>query len=368
MRLLIVNFEMDENSGVRAWQARVARELAGACEYVVVLTRQVGQFVRPENMHIEVLPRRPLGIPGRLGGKWMVNLQLFRLCRQYRIDACFVHMASEWVYILYPTFRLLGIPVLMWYAHGTVTGRLRLAHQCATRVVTSTPEGFRIPSRKVRLIGQGIDTDVFRPQVSAAPRRDLVTISRVSRRKRLELLLSVMKWLRKDPEGVQLRLRVVGPALNYDDLAYDRELRARVWEESLQDNVEFVGFVPHEHTPNFYGSAFLHINVSETGSMDKTVLEALSCGCPVLTSNPAFRQLLGGSPEFIIGEESPEAIARQVLDLYHHSDEYPAASLRALVVGKHDIYSYVRQVTDQLTEMVSSKPRSDSAAHSCSGS
>ncbi len=368
MRLLIINFEMDENSGARAWQARVARELAGACEYVVVLTRQLGRFVQPENMHIEVIPRRPLGIPGRLGGKWMVNLQLFRLCRQYRIDACFVHMASEWTYILYPTFRLLGIPVLMWYAHGTVTGKLRLAHQCATRVVTSTPEGFRIPSSKVRVIGQGIDTEVFRPQLVTGPRRDLVTISRVSRRKRLELLLSVMTWLQKDPEGAQLRLRIVGPALNHDDLAYDRELRTRVWDEGLQNSVEFVGFVPQERTPNFYGSAFLHINVSETGSMDKTVLEALSCGCPVLTSNPAFRQLLGGFPNFMIGNESPEAIARQVLDLYHHSDEYSAASLRDLVAGNHDVYSYVRQVTEQLIEMISPKPRTDSATRGCLGS
>ncbi len=351
MRVLIVNFEMDENSGVRAWQARVARELAEACEYVVVLTGRVGQFAQPENMHVEVIPTRPMGVPGRLGGKWMLNPQAFRLCRKYRIDACFVHMACEWTYHLYPTFRLLGIPVLMWYAHGTVTPRLKAAHFCATRVITSTPGGFRIPSSRVRSIGQGIDTDLFLPVAAEPSRHDLVTISRVSRRKRLDLLLSVMGCINRSPEGSQMRLRVIGPALSHDDLAYDRELRARVWNEGLQGRIEFVGFVPQEHTPAFYRTAFLHINVSETGSMDKTVLEALACGRPVLTSNPAFRELLRDYPEFIIHDERAESIAAQVLEIYRRRDSYGLEALRRLIVGSHDIRSFAKKVMAELIEI-----------------
>ena len=34
--------------------------------------------------------------------------------------------------------------------------------------------------------------------------------------------------------------------------------------------------------PAIYGSAFLHLNLSQTGSMDKTILESLACGCPTL--------------------------------------------------------------------------------------
>jgi glycosyltransferase involved in cell wall biosynthesis len=219
-------------------------------------------------------------------------------------------------------------------------------------VVTSTPEGFRIPSRKVRVIGQGVDTDLFRPpEQSIEPRYDLITISRVSRRKRIDLLLSVMDCLCKSPGAPGLRLRVVGPLLTPDDLAYDAELRTRVWKMGLQDRVEFVGFVPQEYVPVFYRSAFLHINVSRTGSMDKTVVEALACGCPVLTSNEAFRAMLADYPEFIIQDERPEAIAEQVLSLYAKRDQYAPAELRALVVGKHDVQTYVQRLLAQLREI-----------------
>jgi len=352
MRILIINYEMNEDSGVLAWQARVARELASHSEFVVVLTERLDRFEPPPNMYIEALTPRPLGLPRRFGSALLLNWQAFRLCRRYRIDACFIHMASDWAYYLYPTFRLCGIPVLLWYAHGTVTPRLRLAHACASRVVTSTPEGFRIPSPKVRVIGQGVDTELFRPPEERAELcNDLITISRVSRRKRIDLLLSVMDVLRGIPGAPGLRLRVIGPLLTPDDLTYDAALRARVWRTGLQDWVEFVGFVPQEYIPTFYRSAFLHINVSQTGSMDKTVLEALACGCPVLTSNEAFREMLADYPEFIIRDERPEAIAEQVLSLYARREQYDPAQLRMLVVGKHDLPSYIQRLLVQLREL-----------------
>jgi glycosyltransferase involved in cell wall biosynthesis len=353
VRILLVNFEMDEDSGVLAWQANVARELADRCELVVVLTRKAGRFATAPNMRVETLPRRraALDLPGWV---FRANAQALRLCREHRVDACFVHMAMDWAYLLWPSLRLLGIPTLLWYAHGTVSARLRLAHLCATRVVTSTPEGFRLPSRKLRVIGQGVDSALFRPPPrDGSPRNELLTVSRVSRRKRIDLLLAVMQHLREDRPDLDLRLRVVGPLLTLDDLRYDGELRARVWHLGLQDRVELSGFVPQEYTPAFYRRAFLHVNVSETGSLDKTVVEALACGCPVLTSNPAFRSLLSDYPEFVISDQSPPAIAAQVAALYESRDRYDPASLRALVVGRHDVGSYATRVAEELRRLAS---------------
>lgn len=352
MRLLIVNYEMDDESAVLAWQARVARELARRCDFVAVLTDRVGRVELLPNMYVEKLDSRPLGLPRRLGAALLLNGQVLRLCRQQRIDACFIHMAADWAYYLYPTFRLRGIPVLLWYAHGVVTPRLRLAHACVSRVVTSTPEGFRIPSRKVHVIGQGVDVEVFQPPSQyREPRRELVTVSRVSRRKRIDLLLSVMEHIRQAPGAPDLCLRVIGPLLTQDDLAYDIELRKRIWRAGLQGCVELAGFVPQEHIPKSYSSAFLHINVSQTGSMDKTVLEALACGCPVLTSNEAFHETLADYPELIIRDDHPEAIAQQVLGLYARYDQYDPSKLRALIVGKHDVRSYAGRVLEQLEAM-----------------
>ncbi len=86
--------------------------------------------------------------------------------------------------------------------------------------------------------------------------------------------------------------------------------------------------------------------------MDKTVLEAFACGCPVLTSNEAFHELLAAYPEFIIRDERPEAIAEQVLMLHANRDRYKPDDLRALILDKHDIHSYAEKILMQLHEIV----------------
>lgn len=346
-----MNFEMDEDSAVLAWQASVATRLAASCETVEVLTERSGRVSVPGNMHVETIPRRPMGIPKRYGGSWLLNAQAIRLCRRYRIQVCFVHMAMEWAYHLYPAMRALGIPILLWYAHGTVTNRLRLAHACVDRVVTSTAEGFRIPSDKCTVIGQGVDTDLFMPPASGE-RADLVYVGRVSRRKRVDLLVRVIAEVRALSPGAPIRLRIVGPMLTAEDLAYDRELRVQVWELGLERHVTFEGFVPQAHVPSLYSSAFLHINLSQTGSMDKTVLEALACGCPVLTSNAAAFDLLNEHPECIVRGDNPREIAAGVLEHYAARENVRPAAFRELIVGAHDLDTHARRLQSVLEGLI----------------
>ena len=163
MRLLVINFEMDRLSRTMPWSQQIVNLLAKSCEVVVVLTSRVGHYDPPPNVYVEVMPfPRLMAVPIlRWALVGMVNPQVCRLIWRYHIDTCFVHMAVQWVYYLYPCFCLLRLPILAWYAHGIVSNGLHRAHRAATRIITSTPEGFRIPSDKVHIIGQGVDTDVF---------------------------------------------------------------------------------------------------------------------------------------------------------------------------------------------------------------
>jgi glycosyltransferase involved in cell wall biosynthesis len=232
-----------------------------------------------------------------------------------------------------------------------VSDELHRAHRAATRIVTSTPEGFRIPSDKVRVIGQGVNTDVFDLPALEAQRNDILTITRISPRKRVELLIETMQYLRDLPGAPPLHLKIIGTTVTREDQFYEIVLRDRVWSLGLHDRIQFIGFVPQPYIPFYYRSAFLHLNVSQTGSMDKTVVEALACGCPVLTGNEAFFDMLQGHPEFIIRDEEPEAIAAQILELHAQRDRYDRLALRGLVVGHHDVHTYVQRVLANLQEI-----------------
>jgi len=262
------------------------------------------------------------------------------------VDAVFVHMAHRQAYRLWPVFRLLRLPVLLWYAHGAVTWHLRLAHRSVDRVISSSPEGFRLRSARAHFIGQGVDTDLFSLRAPAAARPHLLAVGRISRRKRLDLLVSTMAHLRGDG----LTLRIVGPTLTGDDAAYAAALRRDVAAGRLP--VEFLGPVPMDRLPGLYDTAALALNVSETNSMDKAVLEALATGCPVLSSNPAFRALLAHHPGLVIKDERPEAIAAQLRALLADPGAAAPEDLRRLVEGHHDIRSYADRVMAHLTAVM----------------
>jgi glycosyltransferase involved in cell wall biosynthesis len=351
MNLLLINFVTDELHGVLAWQAKVVRELAGRCTSLVVLTSRAGTFSAPPNVSVYQVPRRPMGVPHRFGGRWLLNWPLYRICRRHRIDAVFIHMDMEWSYRLYPCFALLGLPVVVWYAHGTVSRRLRWAVRCADRVVTSSAEGCRVESPKVHVIGQGVDTSLFQIPAQRDP-RDIIYVGRISARKRVDLIVRTMEEIRKRDGLRGCRLRIIGPVLTLDDIDYERGISAYLWRRGIQDDVDMIGYIPPEYVPRFYRTAFLHLNVSQTNSMDKTVLEALSSGCPVLTTNPAFRELLSGYPEFFIRDDRPEAIAERAKYIHDRRDRYDPSALRGLVEGHHDLRSYASRIMAHIEELV----------------
>ncbi len=345
MRVLLITFVLDEMHPALAWQVFVVREMAKKLEKVYVLTSRVGETGKlPENVEVIVPPIRPLGIPHRFGGRWAFNRDIYRLCKKNNVEAVFVHMAMEWAYILYPAFKLLKLPVVMWYAHGSVTHRLRLAINCVDCVVTSTPEGCRVDDSKIRVIGQAINTERFKIQ-SNRKMESILYVGRISERKRVNLLYQMYKKLQLTKQrSNNIHFNIVGSPLNEEDLRYESDIRASVWQDRNEHGFRMLGLVPYERIPDLYESAFLHLNVSDTGSMDKTVMEALACGCPVLTSNTAFFGLLKDYPEFLIEDDRPEAIAEKVRHIYQRREQYDPDKLRSIVQDGHDLDSYADRV------------------------
>lgn len=352
LRVLVINFTLDRQSPVLAWQASVVVKLAERVDSVHVFTEWLGDFDAPEGVTLDAMPHRPLGVPRRLGAAWLMVPRIVAAVRRFRPDVCFVHMAHQWCYRIGPYLRARGIPVLLWYAHGSVSWHLRLATTFASRIVTSTREGFRIETPKKRIIGQAIDTDLFVIPSDRSPRREIVTVGRVSRRKRVMLLIEMMAHVVRQPGLNRARLVIVGPELTADDRAYRSELDARIIALGLQERVVFAGAMAQADTARLYRTAALHINVSETGSMDKTVMEALACGCPVLTSNEAFLEVLAEWPQMLVREPTPESLSQKVAALLDPRDPPDPQRLRGIVSGRHDLEGYADRIVAELEALV----------------
>ena len=89
------------------------------------------------------------------------------------------------------------------------------------------------------------------------------------------------------------QLVVVGPGR---DEQYVAELHALAAELGIADDVVWVGGVPLEETVHFYRAADVFVYPSFNETFGLPILEAMACGCPVVTSDTsAMPETAGGA-------------------------------------------------------------------------
>jgi glycosyltransferase involved in cell wall biosynthesis len=339
--LLVFNMMVDADDPILGFATVWLNALAARCERVDVVTMQVGRAAVAENVRVYSVGReKGYSEPRRAVEFYRI---LFGLLRQNHYDACFAHMMQLFALMGASLLKLWRVPVTLWYAHKAVPTMLRWAEKTVDQIVTSSPEGFRLPSAKVHLIGQGVDTNLFQPL--SVPRTSdqpftLISIGRIAPVKSLETLIEAVKQLVDSTGNRDIRLRLIGN-IAPQDIEYADQLRQMVKQHDLSEIVEFPGAVVYAQVAVEYQHADVMVNASDTGSMDKAVLEAMACGLPVVTSNEAFHAILAPwNDRLIIPPHAADALASQLKILMALSPDQRAAlglQLRALVVAEHSL-------------------------------
>lgn len=280
MKLLICTQAVDRNDPVLGFFHRWVEEFAKHCEQVEVICLRKGDYAFPQNVKVYSLGKEKNN--NRLA-RWLRALRYIVVLRN-QYDTVFVHMNPEYVLLGGWFWRLSGKKIALWYTHKNVDIKLRIAEKFADVVFTASHESFRLASKKVRVMGHGIDTDFFTPDPSVVHGGWALSVGRLTKSKRHDLAIRAAVQ-----EGVALRVAGEGPERkNLEHLA--RELKA---------DVQFLGGLTQAQLRDEYRQAAYLIHTSETGSLDKVVLEALACGLPVRTSNPALKALESADPTYV---------------------------------------------------------------------
>ena len=355
LRVLMITQKVDLDDDVLGFTHTWVNKLAERVGQLYVLALSVGRHELRENVILYSMGKERGA--GRL--RRLVNFTrvVAPLVLRRRVDVVFVHMVPLYAVLAAPWAKLAGVPVVMWYAHGHVSYTLKIAHWLVERVVSSTPEGFRLPSEKLVIVGQGIDTEIFKPAEGSRPSRPFTVLSvgRISPIKDYETLIEAADILVNQRGRRDLRFVVVGDAGTPEQAAYREWLLAEVQRRKLAGNFEFVGAVPHSKVRLYYQQADLLANLSPTGALDKAVLEAMACGIPVLACNKAFEDFLGGiSPRLTFtvgdGEELADGVA-DILNLGNDDRRSLGSELRNRVVSKHNLAGLVDRLTAVFKEI-----------------
>ena len=339
MRLLMFNLAMDADDPVLGFTSGWVRALAAHCETVDVITMRAGRLDLPANVRVHSAGKeKGRGVPRRVVAFYRL---LYQVLRATRPDACFSHMMPAFTVMGGPILRAAGVRIVTWYAHPSLTRTLKVAHRFSSRMVTSLPQAYPYRQDKLVVVGQGIDTDVFRagPESEDEGRPLLLCVGRLSPVKDHPTLIEAAALLQAT--GTAFRLAIVGGPATACDEAYLRRLRALAEERGLEGHVEFAGPVSPAALPSWYRRCAAHVNLTPAGFGDKVALEAMACSRPSLVANEDLRETMGAHASALCfpAGDAP-ALAQRLQELLAAGREERAhigRDLRTRVIERHGL-------------------------------
>ena len=178
---------------------------------------------------------------------------------------------------------------------------------------------LNVDARKLKLIYEAVDHDLFRPGDASAARAQVASYGVT---KPFVLFVSSL-WPYKNCEGLlrawalardelgDRQLAIVGPGR---DEKYLAQLRALAAELGISADVVFVGGVPLEETVHFYQAADVFVYPSLNETFGLPILEAMACGCPVVTSDTSAMPEIAGGAALLSDPKEPASIARAIVE------------------------------------------------------
>jgi len=264
-------------------------------------------------------------------------------------DAVFVHMNPEYIVLGGYLWHRWGKKISLWYAHKSVTRAIHAAVRRADLIFTVSPTSFRIPTEKLRVVGHGIDTEVFKPDMrESSIETRLVTTGRIAPSKHLIEMLRVLDVLYQRDE--KFAFTIVGKAVTPAEEAYERQVREEIEQRPYKAKIRMAGAVPHSQLPALLNKQDLFLNFGGTGNMDKAGLEALAVGVPVITTNEAFEDLLGPFGLYV-AERNYESLADAINRSMQRPDRAAmVATLRNKIVAEHSLSKLIPKILAELVK------------------
>ncbi len=186
--------------------------------------------------------------------------------------------------------------------------------------------------KKVSVIHHGV-RKIFSPAEGVNREDYLLTVSDIYVQKNLHTLVAALAVVRQ--EHPSLKLKIAGKA---NDKGYESEVRSAMHRMGLDDAVEFLGEKSTEDLVDLYRSCALFVFPSTVETFGNPLVEAMSCGAPIASSDTAaMPEILGGAAHFFDPLDVPE-MANCISDLL--KDQTACRDLSARSVAQSRKYSW----------------------------
>ncbi|MBD3311245.1 MAG: glycosyltransferase [Candidatus Magasanikbacteria bacterium] len=352
MKLLILTQKVDANDhGVLGFFHGWLKEFAKDCENVIVVCLEKGEFDLPENVKVLSLGKETWE------SKIKYLYRFYKYIIKYRkdYDAVFVHMNQIYVILGALLWKAWKKKIGLWYAHGATPFSLKVAEKLTDMIFTPSKKSFRVKSKKLNVVGHGIDMNKY--QLKSHNKKselcEILTVGRISPIKDYETLIRAMEKLsKKERYKHKIILRIVGSPITEEQKKYFDKIKKKVREKGLSDIIKFTGGVSCKDIHSVYKESDIFIHMSQTGSLDKAMLEAMATGLTVLSCNDAAREVFGeNNCDLLYNMADYEDLAEKMQYIIDNQDRDGdlGESLRQIVEKKHNLINVIRRICTKLS-------------------
>ena len=299
MKLLILTQAVDLNDPALGFFHAWIERIAPSYERINVICLKQGEYHLPENVSVHSLGKEE----GQSRAKYVSRFYrlIFKLRKEY--DSVFVHMNSEYVVMGGFFWRLLGKRIVLWRNHKLHGFSTWLAAHIAQVVLFTSPSSYVAQFKNAVRMPVGIDTDRFAPG-ELAPKHSILFLGRLDEIKHPDTFVRALELLKE--KNISFKADIVGDPTDPASL-YAHGLRNKAGVLALEEALVMHPSVPNTETPRLYASHAVYVNLTPSGSFDKTIGEAASCGAIVVAANNVLRDLVPGA--FLVNPVSPESVA-----------------------------------------------------------
>ena len=313
MKLLMITRKIDKNDPQAGFAYNWVKKLGQKLENFKVICLEKGNTEGlPDNIEIFSLGKEK----GKNRLKEFISFQkaAWKFIRQ--VDGVFCHQNIIYTVLIWPYAKIFGKKIVSFFGHKYKGPKLYLLNFLADKIVTSSVMGFRLDTPKRIIIGQGIDTDFFKP-ASQKIKSDIIriiSVGRISPIKNYETLIEAADIIKE--KKVPFIIKVVGIPILKEQIDYSRTLINLVKEKNLAQEVKFIGGVSQSELVKLYQESDLAVNLCPTGAPDKGGLEPMACAVPLLAANQSFSRDFGSySEKLLFKEKDAQDLANKIQTL-----------------------------------------------------